>query len=315
MYKIDEKTKKEDIIINNNNVDTFAYKKILKFNLKYLAYLLNNDPKKVVSKVGVKIRKLISPAVRKLVPLFVETKVEAVREEELPKDKKIIFVATHGFKDDVAQTIKIANKHAYFLFASLPSFFSTINGLSLWLNGVTLFNRKNDESIKSVLPKLERTMELGADVIMCSEGVWNKSPNKAVLKLFSGAYRLAKSQSAVIVPISTVKIGSKVYYVRDKAFDITQFDKVEGLKVLRDKLASGKYEIYEKHSIAKRSDFGSREETDLYFENYLKELEESAEGFYDKKLEDTIEYRDENEKDFHEVMPIKLIKTPLKLKR
>ena len=315
MYKIDPEIIAKDIAINNNNNQSKLYKFLLKFNLKHLGYLLQDDPKKVMSKSGVKIRKLISPGVRKLVPFFVKTKTVMVREEELPKNKRIIFVATHGLKDDIAQTIKIAGKHAYVLFASLPSFFSTINGIVLWLNGVLLFNRKktaNNTSSKSAVPKMEQAIEYGADVIVFSEGTWNKSPNKAVLKLYKGAQRVAVNKQAVIVPIATVQEGENMYYIRDKAFDITEFDSIEGLKVIRDKLATLKYEIMAKYSCMKREEFGNRQETDEYFANYLKELVDSADGFYDHEIEDSSELRDET---FAEVLPVTINEVPLQFEK
>ena len=58
---------------------------------KILEYLLNNDPDEVLSKNGVQLRKLINPLFRKVMMLFTSGKLEIVKRNDVPKDKKIIY--------------------------------------------------------------------------------------------------------------------------------------------------------------------------------------------------------------------------------
>ena len=177
-----------------------------KYN-KSLEYLISDNPEDVISKRGIKLRKIFHPVFAKLLPLTSQNKLKIVKdgfgEYEIPKDKKIIYVASHGFKDDVALSLMAAKYHAYMVFASIPDFFYTIDGYALWANGVFLMDRKDEASKKALLSKVEYGFEQGLKrVIICPEGVWNKDPNEVILDLWKGSYLAAKENDALIVPIS-----------------------------------------------------------------------------------------------------------------
>ena len=125
-----------------------------KYN-KSLEYLISDNPEDVISKRGIKLRKIFHPVFAKLLPLTSQNKLKIVKdgfgEYEIPKDKKIIYVASHGFKDDVALSLMAAKYHAYMVFASIPDFFYTIDGYALWTNGVFLMDRKDEASKKALL--------------------------------------------------------------------------------------------------------------------------------------------------------------------
>lgn len=83
---------------------------------KALRYLLNNDPKKVLSKHGIIIRKMLNPLLQHLmIPLSTKNKLAIERKANIPKDKPIIFAPTHGFRDDVAFSLKtIGRQYIYY---------------------------------------------------------------------------------------------------------------------------------------------------------------------------------------------------------
>lgn len=90
-----------------------------------------------------------------------------------------------------------------------------------------MMNRKVEASRRASIPKAVKAMQLGADLVVFPEGVWNKSPNKLILDLWPGIYRIACEIGAKVVPIvhyirdcrkSCVKL-SKRYYGRMVLFD------------------------------------------------------------------------------------------------
>lgn len=297
-----------------------------KFN-KNLVYLMDNDPKKVVSPVGLRFRKLISPLCRMAMPLTTKNKFKIVKPYELdhdmstlslkekihlhkqykiPKGRPVVFAATHGFRDDIALTIKAAGKHAYVLYGSIPDFFYSIDGKALWLVGTVLADRKDHESTAASLPKMERVLDLGGKVIIYPEGVWNKSPNKLVLDLYSGAYRLAKKKNGIVVPISTIQVDNTCYAVRHAPFDITKYSQEEGIDKLREILATGKYKLMKKFASISRVKIGNADE---YWHNFLDELIATSNGLYDYEIEDNAEYKKKDVVDAEEVFaPIDNIK-------
>lgn len=282
---------------------TISDKLFLSLNLNAFARLLSNDKKAILGKKSMLIRKAFHPILKASFPLFASTKLITVRKEELPKDVPLIFAPTHGFRDDVSHSLALSEKHAYILFGSLPAFFNSFDGPSAWLNGVIMLNRKDNESKKTAREKSVYAIELGTNLLIYPEGVWNKTPNVAVQKLFPGIYDIAKDSGAYVVPIITMQENGVTYGIRDKGFDISQYDKKEGLMILRDKLATGKYEIMEKYCQAKREDFGTRQEADDYWQKYLDELIATA-GFYDHEFENKAHFVEKNEISEEEVFAV-----------
>lgn len=260
---------------------------------KFLEYLLDDDPRNVISKKGLLIRKAISPLVRNVVaPLSSKNKYHIKKNKNLPKDRPLIFAATHGLKDDIAMGISCTGRHTYLLFASLPDFFGTIDGPALWLNGVMLLDRKVKESRKAAKDKMEYAINLGADILMYPEGTLNKTENLIVQKLFPGIYDVAKSCNALVVPVAIIQEGNNVYSKVCDAVDICQYERQEGLNVLRDLMATAKYELMEKYSKANRSDIGNAE---AYWNNFLDDLVNQMLPFYDYEIENSSQYIDKNE--------------------
>ena len=293
-----------------------------KYNEK-LEYLMSNNPEEVVSCAGLLLRKAINPIYRGIIrPLSTKNKFEILKPYELqkdsenlsvkdkfllnkglkiPKGRPVIFAATHGFRDDIALTIKSAKKHGYILYGSIPDFFYSIDGPALWLNGATLVDRKDKESRAAAVPKMEYILNIGGRIIMFPEGVWNKSPNKLVLKLYPGIYRLAKATNAIIIPIANIQVDDKCYSVRLAPFDIIKYSEEEGLANLRDILATGKYELMEKYAFTSRQEIGNANE---YWDNFLNNLIATSNGLYDYEIENNAEYKDKDEIDEKEVFEV-----------
>lgn len=259
---------------------------------KPLEYLMSNNPDKVLSKQGVQIRKLINPLFRKLLPLTTKNKFHIVRKSIIPKDVPIIFAPTHGFRDDVALTLKTIDSHAYIVYGSMPDFYESIDGYALWCAGTILVDRKNKESRAAVKLKAERAIDLGANIVLFPEGVWNKTPNLIVQKLYPGIYDIAKNKKALIVPIATILEDGVCHAIMDEPFDITKFERQEGLNILRDKMATAKFELMEKYAHANRCDL---EPINQYWNKYLEDLISTANGLYDYEIENTAQYKDKNE--------------------
>ncbi len=119
----------------------------------------------------------------------------------------VIWAANHAFKDDALATILAAKRHAYILFGSLPQFFNTFDGVTAFLNGVIMINRKLSASKRTSIAKAVHAVRYGADLMVFPEGVWNKTPDRLLLDLWPGIYRIACETGARVVPI--------VHYIRD----------------------------------------------------------------------------------------------------
>lgn len=222
--------------------------------------LLSNDPDKAVGRLGVRLRGGLTHWLYvHLGKLFFEGYKQIVVEKApLPAGgRPLIFVPNHYFMQDPLATIMLAEKHAYLVFGTLPHFFNTKYGPEAYLNGSILLNRRDKQNRHAVIEKAARIMEQGAGIIIFPEGGWNKSPNRLVLPLWRGVFRIAKRTNAVIVPINHLLVEKNIYSARLRPFDICQFsDKEEAaaLDELRNILASGLWRLMEQYSVCSRAE-------------------------------------------------------------
>lgn len=206
------------------------------FNMKHIGYLLDTNPDKVLSKLGIKLKGMTTAKlVRLLAENFMTSKVvfedrnellafahkkselesqgivgvnPTITEDDYDKDLgvklpkgPVIFAPNHHFKDDALATVKAADKSITFMFGSIPLYFNTTDGILTFLIGALLINRKNDNSRSATLPKANKAIDLGANLFWAPEGVHNKTANQLMLEPWNGVYRAANEKGAPIVPI------------------------------------------------------------------------------------------------------------------
>jgi 1-acyl-sn-glycerol-3-phosphate acyltransferase len=209
---------------------------------------MSNDPKKTINKVGIRTRKAIFPIVRLFASTIIPYKLHTVRKADIPKNRPIIYASTHDSVYDAPNAIMLVNNHFYILGGAVEQIFNTFDGVSLWLNGVIVVDRNDKKSRKASLAKMQRAIELGANILICPEATWNLSDSLLVLKLYSGIFELAKRTNALVVPIVTHIEGNNCYAVLDDPFDIATYTKEDGITALRDKMATIRFELLNEFS-------------------------------------------------------------------
>lgn len=276
-----------------------------------LSYLLENNPDEVLSKKGIEIRKKINYLIKKLGPSFLKSPqiienrkklLDPNSEEEDEKinlpDKPVIWTANHSFKDDTLASILAAKRNAYILFGSLPQFYNTFDGITAWLNGVVMTNRKHKESKKASIEKAKRAIELGSDLFIFPEGVWNKSPNKLLLDFWPGIYKIAKETNTDVVPIahyiedsSRPGKDSVIHTVIDDPINISNLSEEEALELIREKIGTWYYLMMEKYGKKTREEllegYNTSEEA---WEEHLSRRVSTADR-YDEEIELSADYR------------------------
>lgn len=336
--KIEKKYK--DKIINIKDLIGNKRPSILFYFLaNHFDYLLDNDENKIISEKSMKYRDKINKIVKKYGPSFLKSKqifedrnelrffnykeqlklgenveldTNLLAKDEgikLNKDETVIWVANHGFKDDALATVLSANKNAYILFGSLPQFYNTIDGIISWLNGVILVNRKLDSSKKSSIKKCVKILQMKKDIIIYPEGVWNKSPNKLVLHLWPGIYKIAKEANVKVVPVVHYKRklhkedkNDIIHTVIDEPIDLTKFSEEEALTYLRDKMAYWTYLMMQKYGKTTRDELLK----DYYYsteawEEQLKERIKTVD-YYDPEIETTADYQTKKEMEYYKAL-------------
>lgn len=276
--------------------------------VRLLSHLLSCDPDRMVSKASLSVRRFLHPFLMRLVPLFLEYKqvyesknallgVDAPDAPlELPAEP-VIWCPNHGFKDDVAASIGTV-RHAYILFGSLPMFFNTFDGVGAYVNGVAMCNRKVKASRIASMEASKRLLNMGMDMLVFPEGVWNKTPDKLMLGLWPGAYRLAKETGSKIVPVIHYLAdphkkysGNVIHTVVADPISMEGLSEKEGLALLRDTMATWYFLMMEKYGRTTRKELLDGFETaDDAWEDYMA-MHTGCVKYYDKEIELCADYR------------------------
>ncbi|MBE6147519.1 MAG: hypothetical protein E7168_04220 [Firmicutes bacterium] len=276
-----------------------------------LGYLLEHDVDKTISKETIETRRKLHFIIKTLGPYFlsnpqiIENRNKLLNPDSKEEDKGIIlpdepviWVANHAFKDDTLASILAAYRHAYILFGSVPQFYNTFDGITAWLNGVVMTNRKVDDSKRVSVKKATKVIENGTDLLVFPEGVWNKTPDLLLLDLWPGIYRIAKETGAKVVPIahyindcSKKGKSNPIHTVIDEPLKIDDMSEKEALTYVRDTLASWQYLMMEQYGKTTREKelfvFNNSKE---YWEHQLEKRVKTA-ARYDKEIEYTADYR------------------------
>ena len=260
----------------------------------FFSYLLDNDPENVLSDRGIKLRRFINPLIRGVLPFKVKTKLVILHRAPLPEEP-VIFACSHGFREDVEDSVIVAGRHAYILVGSLEHFFnSRVDNIAGWLNGVVLIDREDKESRAASKEKMKAVLAKKTSIIMFPEGTWNVSPNKLIAGIFPGVYDVAKETGVKVVPIVSHRSNGIVYAVRGKAFDITKYEREKGLRILRDKMATKKWKLYEHLGITKRSNLPEGKEAETYWAKFIHKLKAEVPHF-EHELEEKSIFRQKGE--------------------
>ncbi len=273
-----------------------------------LRSMLSCDPDKMLSKNGIRIRKIVHPFLLKFVPAFLEYKqvfesknellgIDAPDEQLELTENSVIWCPNHGFKDDVAASIGTV-RHSYILFGSFPMFFNTFDGVGAFINGVVMCNRKVKDSKTASIEVSKRLLNSGVDMLIFPEGVWNKTPEKLMLNLWPGAYKLAKETGSKIVPVVHYLAdphekyeGNVIHTVVANPISMEGLNEQEGENLLRDTMATWYFLLMEKYGkTTRRKLLGNFESADDAWESYIS-MHVGHLKYYDREIELCADYR------------------------
>lgn len=244
-------------------------------------YLLSNDVESTLSKRGIKIRQIISPALRRF--YLTQTEYKLVRE---PIGRKVdskgkIFVINHRQADDIVLGANATKEHAYILFGNKDLVLETPSGLGLWANGVIVVDRNDKESRKSAYNKLKYVLEHGGNVIIFAEGYWNldddgitdgihdsddhNSESWLIQDINIGAIRLAKETGCPIIPtvLHYDEVGeNKCYSNKGNPIYVSKTDDIFKKKdEVMDAMNTMYYNLMDKYSHYDRDELESNDLT------------------------------------------------------
>lgn len=187
--------------------------------------------------------------------------VKKMNEMNIDKSRPVIFAVNHSNSFDMPVTLKTIGHHCYILIGKQKLFFS--DRFFFWLNGVIWIDRKSKSDMKMAKVTLEKYLQKKYPVIWFPEGTWNLTDNLLMLPMKWGIIDVARNAGAQIVPIA-------LDYDRESMVCLAKYgetilidetiDNKMGIRLLRDEMATARYELWEQKGICSRRDMNIQEE-------------------------------------------------------
>lgn len=271
-------------------------KELENYYLEYRKYEYeNNIPLK-----GIEIRKKIHKILLSLIKIervLSKEKIEIINDKHKNTDKPVIFACTHVGGNDIQRTFEAIKDHAYLFLGDPGEIYRDLTGVILKLNGFICLETRNKSDRYIAGERAKELLNKNGNLLIFPEGAWNISDNLPVMKLFPGTIKMALETGAEIVPIAIEQYDNKFYINIGENYLVDESISVQESNIdLRNKLATLKWEIWEKQGMDKRTTIPNN-----FLETFQNEIVSRCE--YDFSINDVLEtmYKDKNEVSADEV--------------
>lgn len=227
----------------------------------------------------IEMRKKIRPLFRKL--LFVQRilnkqTIEIISDQHIQENRGIVFAVSHIGKYDFEMVNEVLKEHFYVIASDYRNMHGNSNEFFLNLNGVIFVNELSKEDKYYSKKMMEKILLNNDNIMIFPEGTWNISENEIIMDTHLGAVAISLSTNSIIVPIAIEQYDKNFKINIGKNFDPTKYVKdilnidysllnenndkelikkiqIEVNKVLRDEMATLKYEIWATEPITIRN--------------------------------------------------------------
>ena len=143
-------------------------------------------------------------------------------------------------------------KHCYILVGRQKLYIA--DRLFFVLYGTLWVDRKCKDDMKRVKKKIISFLKKGKSIIWFPEGTWNLTDNLLMLPMKWGIIDCAKQAGVSIVPIVLEynEDNNKCIVMIDEKINTSSMNLKNGIDLLRDRMASVRYELWEERGIEHR---------------------------------------------------------------
>lgn len=210
------------------------------------------------SKTSLKIKELIHPVVVNLSQLKIKYDLIGLNNiDDIDSikniNKPIIFVSNHSSSFDVPIAFKVIRKHVILLAAKQRLGFE--DELFFNLNGTIFVDRKDKEDMNLSKYAMIKNLENKKNILVFPEGTWNMTDSKLMLDMKWGIIDVAKKSNALIVPLALDYDRDNLVckYKFGEAIDVLNMSNIEGITIVRDSIATLRWDIYESKIMCERN--------------------------------------------------------------
>jgi hypothetical protein len=226
------------------------------------------------NKLGIKVRKKLSPILIKEFQKTLPYKIDLYKNDYIKSDKPTVYAANHVFFDDIASIMCATNNHMFLIADSdTKKGISILEAVALGLKGVYFFEKEKSKQKPGEVQKMYKTitklLNNGEDILFFPESTWNFTPNKPIRDDLPWGFikNVVDEVDADLVPVGIDLVNDK--YTVSFGKEITLGDDLkENTLILKDEMATLVWELFEKKPKKLRRDF---QEKELDWYNYILE--------------------------------------------
>ena len=190
------------------------------------------------------MRKKLYPFLMLLTRTKVNYQVEVINNSKPLSDKPVIYAANHSAFQDIPIALQAIGKHSYTLVGKQN--LGILDRIFFALIGVICVDRRDRKSRGTSKEAIIEYLKKGRSILWFPEATWNLSANLLMLPMRWGIIEAAHQAEAQIIPMALdydrtkmvcrVKFGLPI-----SGKELT--DKEEGIQMLRDALATLRWEL------------------------------------------------------------------------
>lgn len=217
----------------------------------------NNDAEHFTTDFGIKLRRFTHPFVHFLIKVAADRPIDVIRYPSLPKNENYIFAAGHSFPGEIAANLAVIDRKVWPLIGTTDQVDHNPQMLIAWANGMIYVNKFSTESRHESMKKMKRVLQSGSSVLLFPEGQLNNSESLLCMPVYPGFYHLSIETGKKVIPIvSHAEHGAeRILVAAGEPMSFENKDKNEAMDILRDELATLRYELIEHLPHMERSSF------------------------------------------------------------
>ena len=176
-------------------------------------------------------------------------------DKRVKTNKPIIYAGTHIGGVDIETSFEAIRNPCWLFLGDPREVYKNFDGILLGLNGVICLDSKDKNDRRIAKEAAIQLLKHKGNLLIYPEGAWNISENLPVTELFLGTVEIAMESNADIIPIAIEFYGNDLFVAIGKNIDLrnTSQNKFFINQLLRDNLATLKWEIWKHQGIKKRS--------------------------------------------------------------
>lgn len=245
---------------------------------------------------GIKARKRIHKLMILIVKIdrkFKKEKIVILNDRRVSHNKPVIYAITHIGGNDVDRVLETIAEHTYIMIGDPGIFYVNIVGGFLRFNGWIPLDTRDKEDRQIAYKRAVELLTRGGNLLIFPEGAYNVFENLPVMKIFPGVVKMARETGCEVIPVAVEQYNNKYFVNIGKNMSVSNDASIKEMnQMLRDELATLKWEIWERQKVAKRSSYSKE-----YAENFRQSIMDRSDyGDYEYTLQDIYEtmYHDKN---------------------